>query len=181
MTPDTMKGHVAKVSIEAAARLTTSDLHELCDAAEEAILSGGGFGWLSPPPKSIMEDYWRGVQMIPERHLIVARLDKVIAGSCQILRPPANNEAQGFFCQLTTFFVAPWARGHGLAQMIVAEAEALARSEGFSMINLDVRATQDRAIASFEARGFTRFATNEYYAKVDGEYVSGHYYRKELL
>jgi ribosomal protein S18 acetylase RimI-like enzyme len=181
MTPNTMKGHVAKVSIEAAARLTTSDLHELCDAAEEAILSGVGFGWLSPPPKSIMEDYWRGVQMIPERHLIVARLDKVIAGSCQILRPPANNEAQGFFCQLTTFFVAPWARGHGLAQMIVAEAEALARSEGFSMINLDVRATQDRAIASFEARGFTRFATNEYYAKVDGEYVSGHYYRKELL
>ena len=36
--------------------------------------------------------------------------------------------------------------------MIVSESEALAKSEGFLMINLDVRATQDRAIQSFEAR-----------------------------
>lgn len=180
MTPDIMKGHVAKISIETATKLTHSDLQELCDAAEEAILKGGGFGWLTPPPRSVMEDFWRGVQMIPERHLIVSRLDKVIAGSCQILRPARNNEAQAFVCQLTTFFIAPWARGHGLAQMMVAEAEALARSEGFSTIQLDVRATQDRAIQSFEARGFTRFATNDRYAKVDGEYVLGYYYRKEL-
>ena len=98
----------------------------------------------------------------------------------QILRPPRNNEAQAFTCQLTTFFIAPWARGHGLAQMIVAESEALAKSEGFSMINLDVRSTQDRAIQSFEARGFTRYATNDFYARVNGDFVSGFYYRKEL-
>jgi len=64
--------------------------------------------------------------------------------------------------------------------MIVAEAEALAKSEGFVMINLDVRATQDRAIQSFEARNFKRYATNEYYAKVKGDYVTGYYYHKEL-
>ena len=180
MTSEIMKGHVPKPSIETMAQLSTGDLHELCDAAEAAIKSGGGFGWLSPPPKSVMEDYWHGVLMIPERHLIVAKLDKVIAGSCQILCPPRNNEAQAFTCQLTTFFLAPWARGHGLAQMIVAEAEALAKSEGFSMINLDVRATQDRAIQSFEARGFTNYATNPFYAKVDGDYVPGLYYHKEL-
>jgi ribosomal protein S18 acetylase RimI-like enzyme len=180
MTPEIMKGHVAKRSIETVERLSSGDLHELCEAAEGAINSGGGFGWLSPPPKSVMEDYWRGVLMIPERHLILAKLDKVIAGSCQILRPPRNNEAQAFTCQLTTFFLAPWARGHGLAQMIVAEAEALAKSEGFSMINLDVRATQERAIQSFEARGFIRYATNPYYARVDGGYILGYYYHKEL-
>ena len=162
MTPEKLKGRAAKRSVETPARLNSNDLDELCDAADEAILSGGGFGWLSPPPRSVMEDYWRGVQMIPERHLVVVRLDKVIAGSCQITRPPKNNEAQKFSCQLTTFFVAPWARGHGLAQMIVAESEALAKSEGFFMINLDVRATQDRAIQSFEARGFKRYATNNY-------------------
>ncbi len=180
MSPELMKGHVPKLSIESVDRLSTGDLHELCEAAEAGIMSGGGFGWLSPPPKSVMEDYWRGVLIIPERHLIVARLDKVIAGSCQILRPPRNNEAQAFTCQLTTFFIAPWARGHGLAQMIVAESEALAKSEGFSMINLDVRSTQDRAIQSFEARGFTRYATNDFYARVDGDFVTGFYYRKEL-
>ena len=180
MAAKIMRDHVAKLSVETADKLTTRDVHELCDAAEEAILAGGGFGWLSPPPKSVMEDYWRGVQMIPERHLIVARLDKVIAGSCQIVRPPRNNEAQKFFCQLTTFFVAPWGRGHGLAQLIVAEAEALAKSEGFSMINLDVRSTQERAIQSFEARGFTRYATNLFYARVGDDFVSGFYYQKEL-
>jgi hypothetical protein len=64
--------------------------------------------------------------------------------------------------------------------MIVAEAEALAKSEGFLMINLDVRATQDRAIQSFETRNFKRYATNDRYAKVDGAYVPGYYYYKEL-
>ena len=124
MTAEMSRDYVAKLSVETADKLTMGDIHELCDAAEEAIHAGGGFGWLSPPPRSVMEDYWRGVQMIPERYLIIARLDRVIAGSCQIVRPPKNNEAQKFMCQLTTFFVAPWARGHGLAQMIVAEAEA---------------------------------------------------------
>ena len=65
--------------------------------------------------------------------------------------------------------------------MIVAEAEALAKSEGFLMINLDVRATQDRAIQSFEARHFKRYATNDHYAKVDGAYVPGHYYHNGLI
>ena len=180
MTSEPLRDRIAKISVETVDQLTERDINELSDAAESAILSGGGFGWLSPPPKSVMEDYWRGVQMIPDRHLIIARLDKVIAGSCQIVRPPKNNEAQKFSCQLTTFFVAPWARGHGLAQMIVSESEALAKSEGFLMINLDVRATQDRAIQSFEARSFKRYATNNYYAKVNGDYVPGFYYHKEL-
>jgi len=180
MTPNLLREHTPKLSVETVDQLTERDIHELSDAAEAAISSGGGFGWLSPPPKSVMEDYWRGVQMIPDRHLIISRLDKVIAGSCQILRPPKNNEAQKFSCQLTTFFVAPWARGHGLAKKIVAEAEALAKSEGFVMINLDVRATQNRAIQSFEARDFKCYARNDYYAKVEETYVSGFYYHKEL-
>ena len=180
MTPEQLSTHVPRISVESPSRLSNDDIHELCDAAEEAILAGGGFGWLTPPPHQVMEDYWRGVQMIPERHLVLARLDKVVAGSCQIVRPPKNNEAQAFVCQLTTFFVAPWARGHGLAQMIVAEAEALAKSKGFLMINLDVRSTQDRAIQSFEARGFTRYAVNDHYARVDDGFVQGYYYQKEL-
>ena len=174
-----MRDHVAKLSVETADQLTKRDIHELCDAAEEAILAGGGFGWLSPPPKSVMEDYWRGVQMIPERYLILPSSIKWLLAVAKLCGPQ-NNEAQKFACQLTTFFVAPWARGHGLAQMIVAEAEALAKSQGFAMINLDVRATQERAIQSFEARGFSKYATNPFYAKVDDDYVPGFHYHKEL-
>ena len=76
--------------------------------------------------------------------------------------------------------MAPWARGHGLAALLIGEAEALAKSKGFTMINLDVRATQTRAIQSFEACGFQHYGTNAYYARVDDEYVTGFYYHKEL-
>ena len=37
------------VKAELCKSLTKVDLQELCDATEEAILAGGGFGWVSPP------------------------------------------------------------------------------------------------------------------------------------
>ena len=35
--------HVAKLSVETVDQLTERDIHELSDAADAAILSGGGF------------------------------------------------------------------------------------------------------------------------------------------
>ena len=29
-------------------------VEDLCDAAESAILDGGGFGWLKPPPRAVL-------------------------------------------------------------------------------------------------------------------------------
>mgnify|MGYP002826489581 CR=1 FL=1 len=43
MPAEMLRNHVAKLSVETADQLTTRDIHELCDAAEEAILAGGGF------------------------------------------------------------------------------------------------------------------------------------------
>ena len=91
MTPDKLLGRAAKRSVETPSRLNSNDLDELCDAADEAILSGGGFGWLAPPPRSVLEDYWRGILLVPDYHLFLGKLDHVIAGSCQIVRPPRNN------------------------------------------------------------------------------------------
>ena len=128
-----------------------------------------------------MEAFWRGVLLIPERELFVGRLDGVIAGSCQIHRPPRNNEAQSFACSLTTSFVAPWARGHGLARHLVEIAEAYARDAGYRILNLDVRETQRAAIRLYEALGFTRFGEHPHYALVNGQYVTGYFYFKELI
>ena len=50
MTSESLRGHVAKISVETVDQLTERDINELSDAAESAILSGGGFGWLLPPP-----------------------------------------------------------------------------------------------------------------------------------
>ena len=168
------------ISVEKMESLTIGDLHELCDATETAIEDGGGFGWLELPARKTLEDYWKGVMIIPERELIIGRIDGVVASSCQIVLPPKNNEAQSFACHLTTFFVAPWARGHGLATMMLGEVEAYSRSSGFQMVNLDVRSTQTSAIKRYESAGYTKFGTNPKYALVDGVYVSGNYYYKEI-
>ena len=37
------------VKAEICKSLDKVDLQELCDATEEAIIGGGGFGWISPP------------------------------------------------------------------------------------------------------------------------------------
>lgn len=169
-----------KISVETASKLSASDIQELGDAAIATIEDGGGFGWLVPPPQNVLENYWKGVMLIPERALILGRIDGVIGASCQIVRPPRNNEAQRFSCTLTTFFVVPWARGHGLAPLMLDEAEAFAKSEGFKVINLDVRATQTPAIQRYEAAGYKRFGSHPKYARVGEEDVPGYYYFKEI-
>ena len=156
------------------------DLHDLCDAAEAAILDGGGFGWLTPPPRHVMETYWKGVLVVPERALLVARLDSTIAGSAQLVRAPRNNEAQALVGQLTTSFIAPWARGHGLARMMVVAIEDAARAAGHKVLNLDVRETQDAAIKLYESLGYTRWGSNPHYARVEHSWVTGHHYYKDL-
>ena len=164
-------------------RLTSfkgGDLHDLCDAAEAAILDGGGFGWLAPPARGVMETYWRGVLLVPERSLFVARLDGVIAGSAQLVRPNRNNEAQAHAATLTTSFVAPWARGHGVARLLTQTIEDAARDEGYAVLNLDVRETQTAAIALYETMGYRRWGTHPRYARVDGRWVAGYFYSKIL-
>ena len=80
---------VAKLSVETADQLTTSDIHELCDA-EEAILAGGGFGWLSYRLTGY-EDYWRGVGMIQNYLILGARQTSLVVAKCAATK---NNEAQ---------------------------------------------------------------------------------------
>ena len=171
---------MADVFVEILEETTSRDLNDLCDAAEAAIEEGGGFGWVVVPARQILETYWRGVQLVPERTLFVGRLDGVIAGSAQLVRPTKNNEAQSHAVSLTTNFVAPWARGYGIGHGIIQAVERRARADGFSVLNLDVRSTQVAAIGRYDALGFIRWAENPYYARVDGAWVAGYHYRKVL-
>ena len=170
-----------RTSVEQLTAFAGTDLHDLCDAAEDAIKAGGGFGWLAAPPRHIMEAYWRGVLLVPERRLFVARLDGTICGSAQLTRPPRNNEAQAFAAQLTSNFIAPWARGHGLARRIVVAVEDAARALGFAILNLDVRDTQSAAIQLYESLSYVRWGTHPAYARVDGQVIPGHFYYKRLV
>ena len=171
---------LGKVRIERLTRYSGTDLDDLCEATEAAIVEGGGFGWLKPPPRHILENYWKGMLLIPERRLVVGRLDGVVCSSAQLSRPPRNNEAQARAGTISAAFVAPWARGHGIGHRIIEEIEQLARELGLLVLNLDLRDTQRAAIHLYESMGYQRWGTQPFYAFVDDRFVPGHYYYKRI-
>jgi len=169
-----------KTAVEPLEEVSDEELEDLCDAAESAILDGGGFGWLKPPPRAVLGRYFRGVILVPERHLFVGRLSQRVVAAIQLQEPPRNNEALAHAANLTALFVAPWARGHGLAPQLVQAVESKAQELGYLHLNLDLRATQDAAISLYERSGFKKWGTNPAYALVQGKLVSGHHYSKQL-
>jgi ribosomal protein S18 acetylase RimI-like enzyme len=159
---------------------TEQDLHALCEATDAAILDGGGFGWVNPPGRRALEAYFRGVLLVPERELFVARLNGNIVGSAHLVRPPRNNEAQSFAAHLMHAFTAPYARGHGLARLLTLMVEERARELGYQILNLDVRETQEAAIRLYESLGYVRWGEHPEYAQVRGRVIRGFYYYKRL-
>lgn len=175
MSPETVT-----TSVERVRALDGDDLEDLCEATVAAIEDGGGFGWVKAPARHVLEAYWNGVLLVPERSLFVARLNGTVCGSVQLVAPPRNNEAQAFAAQLTSNFLAPWSRGHGLARRMIEAVEDAARAAGFAVLNLDVRATQEAAIGLYETMGFQRWGTHPAYAAVDGKVIPGYFYFKRL-
>ena len=168
------------LAVERASAFNDEDLAALCEAADAAIIDGGGFGWVNPPGRLSLERYFRGVLLVPERALFVARLDGTLVGSAQLVRPPRNNEAQAFAATLMHSFIAPYARGHGLARLLTERVEEGARTLGYQVLNLDVRETQEAAIALYESLGYIRWGIHPAYARVAGRTVRGVYYFKLL-
>jgi ribosomal protein S18 acetylase RimI-like enzyme len=160
--------------------LSRPDLNDLSDATAAAIEGGGGFGWLDVPERDSLERYWQGVIAAPTRLLFVARLDGVICGTTQLILPPHNNEAQAHMVQMTTNFVAPWARGHGLARLLLETVEQKAHEMGYAVINLDVRKTMDKAIALYESMGYVRFGEHPFSVRSGGETIPSLYYYKNI-
>ena len=168
------------LAVERVSRFSDEDLHDLCEAADAAIIDGGGFGWVAPPGRVSLERYFKGVLLVPERELFCARLDGRMVGSAQLVRPPKNNEAQAFAANLMHSFIAPFARGHGLARLLTQRVEEGARALGYHLLNLDVRETQHAAIALYESMGYIRWGVHPMYARVAGRTIRGVYYYKVL-
>lgn len=166
--------------VERIERFTPDDLHSLCEATDAAILDGGGFGWVGSPGRRALEAYYKGVVLVPERALFVARLNGDIVGSAHLVRPPRNNEAQAFAAHMMHAFVAPYARGHGLATALTRKVEEFARESGYQVLNLDVRETQTVAIRLYEALGYERWGEHPEYALVRGQIIRGFFYTKRL-
>ena len=180
MTASTTGSTPMETVVERVKEFTGADLYDLCDATEAAIIDGGGFGWVRPPPRRALEAYYKGALAIPERELFIGRLNRIVCASAQLVRPTRNNEALAFSAHLMHSFVAPWARGHGLARAIVLAVEDAARTAGVAVLNLDVRETQEAAIQLYRSLGYNHWGTHPCYARVEGKPVAGFYYWKDL-
>ena len=168
------------IKVELLSSINNIDLADLCNITEQAIKAGGGFGWLKVPHRNILNKYWSGVILIQNRKLIVGRLNGAIAGALQLMFQPSNNEAQKNICNIASHFVAPWARGHGLAKTMIDKAETVVIENGVNCVQLDVRETQDAAIQLFKSKDYKQWGTNPNYAEVDGKNIKGFYYFKKL-
>lgn len=169
-----------KLIVEKKTTLTEGELSELVIATEDAIRDGIGFNWMAPPMRETLEGYWRGVLMVPSRSLFIGRLDGVVAGAIQLVRPSKVKETSAFAATVEAHFVAPWGRGHGLAVQLLDATEREAAKEGFSVINISVRETQERALQIYREHGYTHWGTMPYYEYVNASMVSGHYFYKKL-
>ncbi|MFO0388575.1 MAG: GNAT family N-acetyltransferase [Alphaproteobacteria bacterium] len=157
-----------------------ADLTEMVQATEDAVREGIGFNWVLPPGKDVLETYWKGVLVVPERVMFAGRLDGTLAASVQLVKPGLSKETSSFAASIEAHFVAPWARGHGLARILLEAAEREARSQGFSVLRLSVRETQDAAIKLYEENGYICWGVLPFYEFVNAKMIAGRFYYKNL-
>ena len=177
--------HEPKVTVERLQEFKGNDLNDLCDSLEKTLADSSaglsmGLSWLKAPSRERIESYYKGIVLIPERNFYVGRLDGVIASTVQLVKPSKTNQAQSFAASIREHFVAPWARGHGLAKMLIEAAETECKFLGLKVLKLEVRANQEAAISLYESYGFKRWGTLDKYEMVDGQYVAGHFYYKDI-
>lgn len=171
---------MTNITVDPVYELKASDLEDLCQATDDAIRDGIGFNWVSPPARDVLETFWRGVLVVPERILFGGRLDGTLAASIQLLKPGPSKQTTSFNATIGYHFVAPWARGHGLAKALLQAAEAEAKAQGFSVITLNVRETQEAALKLYHESGYTRWGIMPYYEMVGDTMIAGHYFYKNI-
>jgi ribosomal protein S18 acetylase RimI-like enzyme len=171
---------MSQVTTEKVTSLAAGDLDDLCKATEDAIRDGIGFGWMTPPTRDVLESYWKGALLVPRRSVFLGRLDGAVAGSVQLLRPSKSKETSAFSCDIEAHFVAPWARGHGIAKALLEAAEREAAHEGFSVLRLSVRESQHQAMRLYRESGYIEWGKLPYHEFINSNMISGYFFYKRL-
>jgi ribosomal protein S18 acetylase RimI-like enzyme len=117
-------------------------LSALADAPE-------AFGSVLADWKDADEQRWRRrLEDVPFN--AVAVVDSAPVGQVSAAGPDAAG-----CVEVTSFWVAPHARGTGTADALVRAVEGWARRSGAVALRLSVRATNERAVRFYERSGFT--------------------------
>ena len=173
------------IVVEKISQFKGTDLTDLCDATESILSDDSlsfsiGLGRIDSRIRDQLEAYWKGTLLVPERVLIIGRLDGVIASSIQLVKPSPGNPTGVFAGIVDNHFVAPWARGYGLAKELLKAAENEAASSGLSILKLSVRDNLKTAIKLYESSGYKRWGTLNKYEKIDGKFIAGYFYCKDI-
>lgn len=169
-----------RLEVDLVDNLDNVELMQLCDVTREAISVGESFSWLTIPEEKVLESYWKGVVLMRERTLFLPKIDGQIAGSCQLVRPPASNEVGAFRAEIVNFFLAPWARDYGLAKEMVSRVQDYAIIHGCRSLEISVRADQLAAISICEWLGMEKWGTKKRFACVNNQFIPGYFYAKDL-
>ena len=168
-----------RTAVERVAGLSDWDLTMLVRAAEAAIAEGRA-NWTRSPGQSALEKFFRGVMLAPHRDLFVARLDGRVVGALQLVQPPPLSETGPYSGELTSFFIAPTARGHGLARALIEIAEERARALSLKLLDVSVRADREAAQSLIRSLGYKRWALKSHYAYAGGGFIAGAFFTKDL-
>ncbi|MDF3046971.1 MAG: family N-acetyltransferase [Candidatus Midichloriaceae bacterium] len=165
--------------------LNPVEMEDLCDSTMKTMRSTTGFNvgnqHIQYMEKAKLMSYWEGVLLIPERMLIVGKLDGTIAGSIQVIMPSPSNQTSKFACAIDNYFLAPWARGYKLSDLLIETAEQEIMKLGLSIIKLSVRETRTAAIKVFERHNYIKWGVLPKYEIDQDKVVAGYFYYKELL
>jgi hypothetical protein len=118
---------------------------------------------------------------VPEREQFICKLNGIVAGYLELLRAPINQITKHFSAEVVNHFVAPWARGKGIAQQILINAEISAIESGISVLKLAVRDGQLAAKKLYERSDYYHWGSCEKYEKIAETYITGHFFYKELV
>ena len=168
------------IAVESLVKISETDLADLCNITEQAISAGGGFGWIRVPTREVLNQYWKNKTEDKLTSLVVGRLNGVIAGTLQLSYEKPNIESRKNIAQIKRHFVAPWARGYGLAKSMIDFSEQKAKEDNIKSIQLAVRETQDAAIQLFSSKNYLVWGENPYYAFINGSFIKGIYFYKNL-
>ena len=180
MSEDTTKKNNPRLEVALVESLDNVELMQLCEVTREAVSVGESFSWLATPEEKALENYWKGVILMRERSLFLSRMDGQVAGSCQLVRPPASNEVGAFRAEVVNFFLAPWARDYGLAKEMISRVQDYAIVHGCRSLEISVRSDQLAAISICEWLGMEKWGTKKRFACVNNQFISGYYYAKDL-
>ncbi|UMM63724.1 1-(5-phosphoribosyl)-5-[(5-phosphoribosylamino)methylideneamino]imidazole-4-carboxamide isomerase [Aristophania vespae] len=162
--------------------LSEEDLQTLIDATMAAILDGGTFGWLEPPERPVLERFFKGMLLVPEREFFVARTpDGTICGSGILALPPAHLDLHNLKSRIQGFYIAPYARSEGYGQALLNAMLDRARALKIKVVDCELRETQKIAIDLLIRLGFEHWGTHPYYARTGKKVVRGLFFSKYLV